>query len=62
MYARYRFVQYVAECHYHPFVYVYGVPDGMKLCFTPSGDLFGRIRMGKTWLSSQLSHAVLLLH
>jgi len=32
MYARYRFVQYAAECHYRPFVYVYGVPDGVKPC------------------------------
>jgi hypothetical protein len=27
MYARYRFVQYAAVCHYRPFVYVSGVPD-----------------------------------
>jgi len=27
MFARYRFVQYAAVCHYRPFVYVSGVPD-----------------------------------
>jgi hypothetical protein len=40
MYARYRFVLYAAVCHYRPFVYVYGVPDGVKPChrvFTQSG-------------------------
>jgi len=32
MYARYIFVQYVAICHYRPFVYVSGVPDWVKPC------------------------------
>jgi len=31
MYARYRFVQYAPVRHYRPFVYVYGVPDWVKL-------------------------------
>jgi len=30
MYARYRFVQHALVYHYRPFVYVYGVPDGVK--------------------------------
>ena len=28
----YRFVQDAAVCHYHPFLYVYEVPDGVKPC------------------------------
>jgi len=32
MYARYRFVQYAAICHYHPFVYMSGVPDWVRPC------------------------------
>ena len=34
MYARHRFVQYAAVCHYRLFVYVSGVPDWVK----PSHD------------------------
>jgi hypothetical protein len=30
MYARYRFLQYAAICHYRPFVYVSGVHDWVK--------------------------------
>ena len=32
MCSRYRFVQYAAVCHYPLFVYVSGVPDGVKPC------------------------------
>jgi len=32
MYARYKFLQYAAVCHYRPFVYVYGVTDWVNPC------------------------------
>jgi hypothetical protein len=48
IYARYRFVQYAAVCHYRPFVYVSGEPDWEKSCHRVWFNKMCKIRQVKT--------------